>query len=76
VWTWSADGRSYEVEQLILRPQDEGWATTSARTRYRALKRDELTRALTTAGFLDVRWHMPEVSGFYQPLVTARRAPA
>ncbi|MDY7227485.1 class I SAM-dependent methyltransferase [Hyalangium rubrum] len=73
VWTWSADGRSYEVEQFILRPEGPGWSTTSARTRYRALRREELTRALTTAGFRDVRWHLPEASGFYQPLVTARR---
>lgn len=75
VWTWSADGRGYEVEQFILQPHGKGWATTSARTRYRALKRAELSHALTTAGFRDVRWHMPEPSGFYQPLVTARRAP-
>ncbi len=75
VWTWAADGRSYEVEQFILRPQGEGWLTTSARTRYRALKREELSQVLTTAGFQDVRWHMPETSGFYQPLITARRAP-
>jgi SAM-dependent methyltransferase len=74
VWTWSADGRSYEVEQFILQPQGEGWTTTSARTLYRALKREELSRALTAAGFRDVRWHMPEASGFYQPIVTARRA--
>jgi SAM-dependent methyltransferase len=73
VWTWSADGRGYEVEQLILQPQGEGWATTSARTRYRALKREELNRALTAAGFREVRWLMPETSGFYQPIVTARR---
>jgi glycine/sarcosine N-methyltransferase len=73
VWTWSADGRSYEVEQFILQPQGEGWLTTSARTRYRALKREELSRALTAAGFREVRWHMPAEGGFYQPLVTARR---
>jgi glycine/sarcosine N-methyltransferase len=76
VWTWAADGRSYEVEQFILQPHSEGWTTTSARTRYRALKRQELSDALTTVGFRDVRWHMPEAGGFYQPLVTARRAPA
>jgi SAM-dependent methyltransferase len=74
LWTWAADGNSYEVEQFILRPQGEGWHTTSARTRYRALKREELSRALTAAGFRDVVWHMPEESGFYQPLVTARRS--
>lgn len=74
VWTWASDGRSYEVEQFIVKPEGDGWHTTSARTRYRALKRDELTRVLTAAGFHDVRWQMPETSGFYQPLVTARRA--
>jgi glycine/sarcosine N-methyltransferase len=76
VWTWAADGRSYEVEQFILQPHGEGWVATSARTHYRALKRQELSHALTAAGFRDVRWHMPETSGFYQPLVTARRASA
>lgn len=76
VWTWAADGRSYEVEQFILQPQGEGWSTKSVRTRYRALKREELSQALITAGFRDVRWHMPETSGFYQPLVTARRSGA
>ncbi|HEX8701603.1 MAG TPA: class I SAM-dependent methyltransferase [Myxococcaceae bacterium] len=75
VWTWAADSRGYEVEQFILQPHGEGWTTTSARTRYRALKRQELSSALTAAGFHDVRWHMPETSGFYQPLVTARRSP-
>jgi hypothetical protein len=76
VWTWATDGRSYEVEQFILQPHGEGWSTKSVRTRYRALKREELSRALITAGFRDVRWHMPETSGFYQPLVTARRSEA
>jgi SAM-dependent methyltransferase len=75
VWTWAADGRSYEVEQFILQPHGESWTTTSARTRYRALKRQELSHALTTAGFHDVRWHMPQEIGFYQPIVTARRSP-
>lgn len=74
VWTWAADGRSYEVELFILQPQGEGWSTTSVRTRYRALKREDLSRALTSAGFREVHWHMPQESGFYQPLVTARRA--
>ncbi len=64
------------MEQLILQPHGEGWTTTSARTRYRALKRQELSDALTAAGFHEVRWHMPVTDGFYQPLVTARRSPA
>ena len=76
VWAWATDGRSYEVEQFILQPQGEGWRTTSARTRYRVLKREELSRALITAGFRDVHWYMPETSSFYQPLVTARRSGA
>jgi glycine/sarcosine N-methyltransferase len=75
LWSWAADGRTYEVEQFILRPQGEGWTTTSARTRYRALKREELSRALTDAGLTEVRWRMPDESGFYQPLLTARRPP-
>jgi hypothetical protein len=40
---------------------------------YRALQRGELTPILQDAGFVDVRWHMPDDFGYYQPIVTAYR---
>lgn len=72
-WTWDARGETYEVEQFILTPAGAGWRTLSARTRYRALRRAPISAALRAAGFADVRWAMPEETGFYQPVATARR---
>jgi 2-polyprenyl-3-methyl-5-hydroxy-6-metoxy-1,4-benzoquinol methylase len=72
VWDWAADGRTYLLQQFILRESPEGWRTTHHTTYYRALLREELGAALQRAGLIDVRWHMPEESGYYQPVVTAR----
>ena len=40
--------------------------------KYRALLREELSDILDKVGFSDIRWLMPEESGYYQPIVTAR----
>ena len=32
-----------------------------------------IERALTRAGLVDTRWYSPEETGFYQPILTARR---
>jgi len=40
-------------------------------TTYRALLRETLTQTLSQAGFAEVRWLMPDESGFYQPIVLA-----
>jgi hypothetical protein len=73
LWDWSADGRTYTVHQFILRPEGSGWQTTEHTGVYRALHRVELERALTRAGLMDTRWYSPEETGFYQPILTARR---
>jgi SAM-dependent methyltransferase len=74
VWDWSADGRSYRLQQFILQSDDgTTWHTAVYTTWYRALLRAELTAALIGAGLGEVRWHMPEQTGYHQPLVTARK---
>ena len=35
--------------------------------------RAELTSILEAEGFTAVQWHMPPDTGFYQPIITARR---
>ena len=40
---------------------------------YRCLLRQELSRALEEAGLEEIRWLMPDKSGFYQPIVVARK---
>lgn len=72
VWDWSEDSRSYAVNQFFMREAVAGWSVTHYVSRFRALMRDELSDILRTADFSDIRWHMPEESGFYQPIVTAR----
>ena len=74
VWDWAADGRTYTVHQFILRPEGSGWQATEHTGVYRALQRVDLERALTQAGLMDTRWNAPEETGFYQPILTARRA--
>jgi 2-polyprenyl-3-methyl-5-hydroxy-6-metoxy-1,4-benzoquinol methylase len=74
VWDWAPDGRTYGLDQFILREEPAGWRTTHHLTRYRALQRRELGAALERAGLSDVRWHMPAESGYYQPVVTALHA--
>ncbi|GEN10789.1 Methyltransferase domain-containing protein [Myxococcus fulvus] len=73
VWDWAADGRTYTVHQFILRPEGKGWQATEHTGVYRALQRVEVERALTRAGLVDTRWYSPEETGFYQPILTARR---
>ncbi|HVE81415.1 MAG TPA: SAM-dependent methyltransferase, partial [Myxococcales bacterium] len=73
LWDWDPDGAGYALEQLILRERSPGrWETHSSRGRYRAVGREELERALSSAGLRDVRWRPPDATGFYQPILTAR----
>jgi SAM-dependent methyltransferase len=74
VWDWSADGTTYRLHQFILRGAEGDWRTVHYETVYRALLRRELDAALVAAGLDDVRWHAPPETGYYQPIVTARKA--
>ncbi len=71
-WQWAADGRTVEINIFVLRQRPDGWAAAVRTASYRALRRAELSGALTAGGFGDVRWLMPEESGYYQPVVVAR----
>lgn len=70
VWDW-LDERHYDFHLYITREVANGWDTFHTSARYRALRRDEVTEALTSAHFTQVRWLFPDESGFYQPIVLA-----
>jgi 2-polyprenyl-3-methyl-5-hydroxy-6-metoxy-1,4-benzoquinol methylase len=72
-WEWDDEGRSYELAQFTLRGTGESWQTACRRTRLRALRRQELCDAISAAGLSEVRWRTPEETGYYQPIVTARK---
>jgi glycine/sarcosine N-methyltransferase len=73
VWEWESDER-YTVRLFIMEGNARGWVVTERRTTYRALSRGALSDALRGAGFRDVVWEMPEQTGYYQPVVSARVA--
>ena len=73
VWDWAEDDRTYRLKQFILRETNGVWETKPYTTEYRALLRDEVNQALKAVGFSDIAWHLPPESGYYQPIVTARK---
>jgi SAM-dependent methyltransferase len=75
LWRWHADGERYELEHFQLIESGGHWHVERRQTTYRALTRRTLDAALTRAGWESPTWHEPSDSGFYQPIVTARRAP-
>ncbi|MFJ8430894.1 class I SAM-dependent methyltransferase [Kitasatospora sp. NPDC094019] len=82
LWHWHEDGERYDLEHFQLVPEEntpdapdarDTWDTRVRRTTYWALTRSQLTAFVAEAGFADITWHHPESSGFYQPVLTARR---
>lgn len=73
IWDWSADGATYVVHLFIVQEAYGRWSTSHHATAYRPLRREELAGFLDRAGFSQVRWRMPAETGYYQPIVTARK---
>ena len=69
---WADDGRRYRAHQFLIKENEDGYGLKHFETVHRALLRDEMMAALRDAGYRDIRWHHPEESGYYQPIVTAR----
>ncbi|HEY1895233.1 MAG TPA: methyltransferase domain-containing protein [Terracidiphilus sp.] len=73
VWDW-IDGERYALHMYITHQTDGHWETHHFVSEYRCLQRGELSRALASAGLERIRWLMPDESGFYQPIVVARKS--
>jgi SAM-dependent methyltransferase len=73
VWDW-IDDRRYIVHLYITIESGRGWQAHHFVSEYRSLLREELSNLLREAGFTDIRWFMPAESGYYIPLVLARRS--
>jgi glycine/sarcosine N-methyltransferase len=71
VWQW--DGDQYLLHLYLTLETEGGWTVKHFVSRYRALQRGDLNRALHAAGFTDIQWLEPAVSSFYQPIVVATR---
>ena len=74
-WRWSDDGSQVDISLFVLLETPGGWSASLHETTYRALLRAEMNAALVRAEFSQIRWLMPEVTGYYQPIVVARKGP-
>ena len=70
--TWNWHGDNYKLIQYIIE-DEETLKTSKFECEYRAVRREELTNLLISNGFSSVIWKSPEETGFYQPIVIAKR---
>ncbi|MFE3410014.1 class I SAM-dependent methyltransferase [Streptomyces mirabilis] len=75
LWHWHEDGERYDLEHFQLIPAENTWHVRVRRSTSWALTSQQLTEFVTEAGFINIIWHSPASSGYYQPVLTARRAP-
>ncbi len=70
--TWDWEGDNYKLIQYII--DDENVLQIDKfECEYRATRREELTSLLVSNGCSEVVWKFPEETGFYQPIVIARK---
>ena len=69
-WTWEGD--NYRLTQYIIDDEDE-LRISRYECEYRAARREELTKMLLENGCSEVVWKFPEDTGFYQPVLVARK---
>ncbi len=69
-WDWSGD--CYKLTQYIIDDEDS-LQVSRFECEYRATRREELTNLLVASGCSKVEWKFPEETGFYQPIVIARK---
>ena len=75
LWNWHPDGEHYDMEHIQLLPAgDTGeWQVRTRHATSWAISTKQLTASAAAAGFRDITWHAPEDSGYFQPLLTARK---
>lgn len=73
-WTSQKEKSIYELNHFILKKKKNGWQTICRTANFRAIRQFELTDHLLEAGFSDVKWHHPEDTGVFHPIVTARKS--
>lgn len=69
-WHWTDD--RYRLIQYII-DDESSLEISKFECEYRATRREELTTLLRANGCSKVEWKFPEETGFYQPIVIARK---
>ena len=70
-WEWKDD--NYKLIQYII-DDEESLQVSKFECEYTATRREEMTKLLLAYGCSKVEWKFPEETGFYQPIVVARKA--
>ena len=70
--TWAWQGDNYHLTQYII-DDEETLHISKFECEYRAARREELAKLLLDSGCSEVNWKFPEETGFYQPIVIARK---
>ncbi len=69
-WTWS--GNRYRLIQYLIE-DGERLDVSRFACEYRAFPRSELSELLLASGCSTALWRFPEDTGYYQPIVTAKK---
>ena len=70
--TWHWEGDNYRLIQYIVDDRDT-LQVSKFECEYRATRRQEMTDLLMEQGCSEVVWMFPEETGFYQPIVVAKK---
>lgn len=69
-WVWNGD--NYQLTQYIINDEDN-LQISKFECEYRATRREELTNLIRSNGCNDVVWLFPDETGFFQPILVARK---
>lgn len=70
-WDWELEDDIYTLNHFVIREEGDKWQTICRSTKYRAITRSKFISVLDDTGFSEINWHLPEETGYYQPIVTA-----
>lgn len=70
--TWHWEGERYKLVQYIIDDEDD-LQIHKFPCEYRATRREEITQLLMANGCRKAEWLFPEDTGFYQPIVVAKK---
>jgi glycine/sarcosine N-methyltransferase len=72
VWDWEGDQYTLHLHMTI--EAAAGWEAHHFASRYRAMQRAEVFAVLAASGFEKIEFLRAEETGFYQPIILARKA--
>ena len=63
-----------KVKNIFRQTSLSGYGRKENDAEHRATRREEMTKLLRAHGCSKVEWKFPDETGFYQPIVVARKA--